>query len=84
VGREHLGCFGHEVNAGEDDDIGFGFGRLLAESEAVAYIVGYILNIAVLIIMGQDDGVFLALESVDFCYQIEGRVDIYIQKSFLL
>ena len=84
VGRQHFGRFGHKMHTREDDDIGIRFGSLLAQAEAVAYIIRDILNIRILIIMRQNDSIFLLLETLNLCHQVQFRINIYIQKAFLV
>ena len=68
-GVENLGCLRHEVHAGEEDDVGLGFGGLAGKSEAVAHEVGHFLHFRQGVVMRQDDGVFLAFQASDFLLQ---------------
>ena len=45
VGAQDRGRLGHEVHAAEHDHLGVGLGRLLRESERVADVVGYVLDL---------------------------------------
>ncbi len=73
VGNEHrfrgvqqLCGFGHEMHAGEDDDIGVHAHGFAGQSQAVAYDIGDAMeDFRGLVIMRQDDRVALALEAVD-------------------
>ena len=56
---DNLGGLGHEVDAAEDDHVGIGLRRRLRQRQAVADMVGQILNLGVLIVMRQNDGVQL-------------------------
>src|SRR5262249_42922457 len=64
-GIEDLRRLGHEVDAAEDDDLGLGARRLLGEGEAVADEVGHVLDLALLVVVREDDRVELLLESAD-------------------
>ena len=72
AGVHDLGGFRHEVDAAEDDDIGVGGLGLIGEAERVADVVGDILDVAGLIVVGEDDGVAFFLEGEDFLLEIEG------------
>lgn len=58
-GIEDFGGFGHEVDAGEEDDVGISGGGLLRKGEAVAYEIGNLLNFRTGVIMRKNNGVFL-------------------------
>ena len=60
LGREDRGRLGHEVHAAEGDDVGVGGGRLLAEAERVAHVVGDVLDLGQLVVVGEDHRVALA------------------------
>ena len=66
VGVKDFGGFGHEMDAGKDDDVGRGFGRLLGQAEGIADKIGNVLDFGDLVVMGQDDGVELLFEREDF------------------
>ena len=54
--RQHIGAFGHEVHAAEDDEFGFGvLGGLAGETERVADVVGELDHLVALIVMAEDD-----------------------------
>ena len=54
--RQHVGAFGHEVHAAEDDEFGFGMLRDLAgQPERVAGVVGELDHFVALIVMAEDD-----------------------------
>ena len=76
VGVDDLGGFGHEVDAAEEDDVGLGGLGLVGEAEGVADVIGHFLDFAVLIIMGEDDGVFLFLEGEDFLLKRAHRLNL--------
>src|SRR5262249_48291937 len=57
---------GHEVDAAEDDGRLVHLGRLAGQLEAVAGDVGQLLNLTLLIVVGEDDRVFAGLEGADF------------------
>src|SRR5439155_11427006 len=72
---EHLGRLGHEVDAAENDrargDSGGGAGQL----EAVAGAVGQLLDLSILVIMGQNRGVFANLQTADLIQDVVQRRD---------
>src|ERR1019366_3686170 len=62
---QNLGRLGHEQHSGKDDYIRLGCRGLLGELQAVAYKIRQVLNLRILVIMRQDDGIHLALEPPD-------------------
>ena len=72
---ENLGRLGHEPDAGERDDPGVALLRLAGQVERVADEVGEILDRLFLVVVGQQDCVFLSLEREDLGFQIEARID---------
>ena len=54
------------MHAAENDDIGIGFSGLLTQLQWIAGKIGDILNFGPLIIMDENDGVPLFLQSSDF------------------
>ena len=70
VGVEHLGRLGHEVDPAEDDGPGVNPGRRPGQLEAVAGDVGQLLDLAFLVIMGQDRGVLALLEGEDLVVDV--------------
>ena len=63
---EQLGGLGHEVDAGEHDDVGIDLGGFARQQQAVADDVGdAVEDLRRLVIMRQDDGVALALQFED-------------------
>ena len=73
LGREDRGGLGHEVHAAEGDDVGVGGGRLAAEAERVADVVGDVLDLGELVVVGEDDRVALAGERAHLVLQRAGR-----------
>ena len=65
VGAQDLCGLGHEAHAAEGDHLGIGLRRLAAEFERVADEIGKILNLRLLVIMGQDHRVTLLAQAVD-------------------
>ena len=61
-GVEDLGCFGHKMHTRKNDDIGIGLAGLLCQSEAVANIIGHILDIGFLVIVCQDHCILLLFQ----------------------
>ena len=72
---QDLRRLGHEVDAGEDDDVGVGPGRLAGETERVADVVGDVLDVGLLVIVREEDGVLLALQPLDLLEQVERGID---------
>ena len=65
-GVEELGGLGHEVDAGQDDDVGIGLDGQLRQRQRVAREVGdAVEDLRRLVVVGQDDGVVLLLQLVD-------------------
>ena len=52
-----LGRFGHEMHPRENDHIGVGAFGVLRQLQRVADRVGHVLDVRLLVIMRQDDGV---------------------------
>src|SRR4030042_3858050 len=69
IGADDGGSLRHEVDSAEHDYIGTGFGSVLAQLQGVADKIGYILNLAQLIVMDKDNGIPFLLESRDLLYQ---------------
>ncbi len=61
VGIEDLGGLSHEVDAGENDDVGIRLRRLPCQSKRVAYIISNVLDVRLLVVMRQQDGILLLL-----------------------
>ena len=70
-GAEDLRRLGHEADAAEGDHLGVGRRRLARQIEAVADEVREVLDFRLLVIMGEDDGVALALQALDLGEQVE-------------
>ena len=71
LGRQDLRRLGHEAHAAEGDHIGIGRRRLARQIEAVADEIGEVLDRRLLVIMGEDHGVALALEPLDLGEQVD-------------
>jgi hypothetical protein len=67
---EHLGRLGHEMDAAEDDRPGIHLGGRPGQLEAVARDVGEILDLPLLVIMGEDRGIFALFEGEDFVVNV--------------
>ena len=63
--REDRCRLGHEVNAAEDDRLGFGARRLAGEPERVADVVRDVLNLGYLVVVGEDHRIALGRERTD-------------------
>ena len=73
-GVQDLGRLGHEVDAAEGDHVGFHLLGGLRELERVADEVGEVLDLGLLVVVGQDHGVALALDARDRGLEIVGEV----------
>jgi hypothetical protein len=71
LGVEDLRRLGHEVDAREADDVGLRLRRGLRELQRVADEVGDVLDLALLVVVREDDGVALALELRYRVFQVE-------------
>ena len=69
--RQDLGRLRHEAHPAECDDVGIGLRRAAREVEAVADEIGQILQLGLLVIMCQDDGIALTAQAVDLGTQVE-------------
>ena len=72
-GVDDFGGFSHEVDAAEGDDVGVGFFGFVGEAEGVADEIGDFLDVAGLVVVGEDDGVALFFEAQDFVLDGRGR-----------
>ena len=70
VGVQDLRGLGHEVHAGEEDDVGVRLLGFLRELERVAEEVGDVLDVALLVVVGEQDRVALALEAADLVFEV--------------
>ena len=70
-GRQDLRRLGHEAHAAEGDDVGVGRRGLARQIEAVADEIGEVLDLRLLVIMGEDDRVALLLQPRDLGEQVE-------------
>jgi hypothetical protein len=61
------------VDAAEGDDVGVGFFGFVGEAEGVADEIGDFLDVAGLVVVGEDDGVALFFEAQDFVLDGRGR-----------
>ncbi len=69
--RQDLRRLGHEADAAEGDHLGVGGRRLARQIEAVADEIGEVLDCRLLVIMGEDHRVALALQPLDLGEQVE-------------
>ena len=60
------------MDAAEDDDVGVGGLGMIGEAERVAHVVGDVLDVAGLIVVGEDDGVPGFFQGEDFLLEVEG------------
>ena len=82
-GRQDLRRLGHEADAAEGDHLGVGRRRLARQIEAVADEIGEVLDLRLLVIMGEDHGVALALQPLDLGEQVEALQAVRSERSFL-
>ncbi len=71
LGRQDLRRLGHEADAAKGDHVGVGLRRLARQIEAVADEIGEVLDLRLLVIMGEDHRVALALQPIDLGEQVE-------------
>ena len=82
-GDEDLRRLGHEAHAAKGDHFGVGRRRLARQIEAVADEIGEVLDLRLLVIMGEDHGVALALQPLDLGEQVEPSQTRRFERSFL-
>ena len=75
IRTKNLRRFTHEMNTAKNNDIRRCFSRPLSQCQAVSYIICYILYISCLIIMSEDNRIFL------FTQLIDGLLQIYIFRN---
>ena len=68
IGAEDGCCLRHEKNPAEYDHLSTCLGRLLAQFQGIAHEVGDILNLAQLIVVGENNGISLPLQAQDSLY----------------
>ena len=61
-GGEDLGRLGHEIDAGEQYDVGVGLRRLLRQRQRVSREIGYLLHLRTGVVVGKDDSVLFQLQ----------------------
>lgn len=66
LGVEDFGSLGHEVDPAKKDDIRLGLLGLVGEAEGIAHVVRDFLDVGGLVVVREDDGVFLFFERDDF------------------
>ena len=72
---KNLSRLRHEMNAAEDNLISVGGRRRLGQRQAVADMVGEVLNIGVLVIVRQNDGVPLGFQASNLGFEIKFRIN---------
>ena len=70
VGTENLVGLSHEVNTAHHDDVCISPGSLLCQSQAVTHKVGYILYVALGVVMRHDDCVLLLAHAANLSFQV--------------
>ena len=81
-GRQDFRRLGHEADAAEGDHLGVGRGGLARQIEAVADEIGEVLDFGLLVIMGEDHRVALALQPLDLGEQVDALQDLRSVRSF--
>ena len=81
--RQDLRGLGHEADAAKSDDVGVGRRGLARQIEAVADEVGEVLDFRLLVIMGEDDGVALALQPLDLGEEVEPLQALRLDRHFV-
>jgi predicted TPR repeat methyltransferase len=81
IGVQDLRRLGHEVHAGEADHVGLGAARGLRELQRITEEVGDVLDVAILVVVREDDGVPLFLEADDLGLEVERRVDGTLRRA---
>jgi len=71
LGAEDLRGLGHETDAAKGDHVSVGLGRLARQIEAIADEVRQVLDLGLLVVMGENYGFALALQPVDLGEEIE-------------
>jgi hypothetical protein len=61
------------VHAGEDDDLGVGVAGRAGELQRVADVVGDVLDVGLLVVVREQDGLALALQGLDLVEQVDRR-----------
>ena len=69
------------MHSGEYDHVSTGLRSLLCETEAVANVVGNVLDVRFLVEVSQNDRILFFLQSFDLCKQVQGWVEVQIQKT---
>jgi len=75
-GAQDLGHLGHETHAAEYDDLGIGRRRPARQVEGIADEIRKVLDLAVLVVVGEDDGVQFFAQTADLGLEIEDGIDI--------
>jgi hypothetical protein len=73
---EDLRGLRHEVDAAERDDVALDPLRGLGQGQRVAHEVGQILHLRLLVVVGQEHGVALALEREDRLLEVVGKFGV--------
>ncbi len=81
-GRQDFRGLGHEADAAKSDHLGIGRGRLARQIEAVADEIGEVLDLGLLVIMGEDHGVPLALQARDLGEQVDALQALRLNGHF--
>ena len=82
-GTEDLRRLGHEAHAAKGDHLGVGRRRLARQIEAVADEIREVLDLRLLVIMGEDHRVALALQPLDLGEQVDALANWWSERSSL-
>ena len=72
LGVQNLGRLRHEVNAREANHVGLRFRGGLGELQGITDQIGDVLDIALLVVVRENDRVALFFEALDLIFQIVG------------
>jgi hypothetical protein len=74
---ENLGRLGHEMDAGEYDNVSFGIRCLPGEPERVSDIVRQVLDLRLLIVVGEENSVLLAFQATDLSHEVQASAYLF-------
>ena len=57
------------------------FSACWARAEAVADVIGHVLDIGILVIVGEEDGILLLLQPGDLREQVQSRIHLPVQPA---
>ena len=72
AGIDDFRSLSHEVDAAKSDDVGLRLGRPVGEAERVAHVIRQLLDLGSLVVVGENDGMALVFQALDFVGQEHG------------